>query len=634
MPKHHSFIHGVFSALWPAAALAVASPIPAYTQVSAQYIGRLGFTDARHTRSDGFQSSTVTAISNGGYTVGTSQRFASSSNSDQSAWMGGPLGGTKAIGFYDAAHTDDLGRHFSRVVKLSRSGRAIGLSARYDGGSRQTGRTAWLASWGGGTRRVGIYADDPQPLPGTGYANDVFDLNEAGQSIGIASFSDGQYAWVADVNGTTRAIGLMDAAHMSPGQAPFSTPVALNASGTAVGVSEWSGGRAAWLQPKRADVPARVIGIYDTEHTAQDGRVTNDVIALNEHGYAIGYAVREEVGSADTYYHHDAWVSTPAGETRSIAYGAPKIITNSNLVGGDEDFVFAPGNPWIYDIDSDTLRYFFARDGSGSGAYIAGLTEDGVAIGGIAPREFPSSTVWLAPAGAAPVGIGFYDVEHNGGGKGYYLSSIIAIAKNGLTVGTSRQMLSETQVEGMTAWIANPVTAATYRIGLYDAVHSGATRPADVGPNSFASHVSVPTHVTRTRFAAGYSTRFHGDDTAEGQTAWVYNSAAGRYATFDLSVRASDGYSYSRVNALLENGIAVGTYTKFAEDGTDLGDRAFVWVTGRGAYDLGAVLDVDPESAGWDYLASGIVVNESGVIAGHGVPLSSTSQGVYLVRLE
>ena len=547
--------------------------------------------------------------------------------------MGSPLGGTKSIGFYDAAHTASIGRHFSRVVKLSRSGRAIGLSARYDGQVEQTGRTAWIASWGGGTRRIGLYLDSPTTVEGA-FWNDVFDLNEAGQSIGIARFADGQHAWVADVYGATRAIGLMDEAHMSAGRAPFNTPVALNASGTVVGNTEWSGGQAAWLQSKRADVPARLIGIYDEKHTLPDGTVDNGVFALNAHGYAVGYARYGEELEGYTYRYDDGWVSTPAGETILIADGVARFITNSGLVAGYSRFEYSGGYPWIYDIATGTLRTLYRDPSQGGGSYPDFLTEDGVVIGRFSGgQRYASHLAWLAPAGQEPVLIGIYDDEHDGGSSwSYYETSSVAIASNGLTVGTSRQM----HTGGMTAWVASPATAQTDRIGQYGGVYDGAVHEVDKGwyVLSSVTHASLPTHVTSTRFVAGYSLRYHGDDVPEGRTAWIYNGAAGRYATFEFSVRPSDGYAYSMVRVLLENGIAVGTYTKFADDGTDLGDRAFVWVTGRGAYDLGSVLNVDPETVDWDYLASGIVVNEDGVIAGHGVPLDSTSQGVFLARLN
>lgn len=626
MNTYRLIVHRALRALLVAPTVVVLSALAVCAQVSADYVGRQGFTDPRHTRSDGYQESAVTAISDAGYTVGTSKRFASGSHADQSAWMGSPYGGSRAIGLYSGAHKDASGRHFSRVVKLSRSGRAIGLSARYDGGVPQTGRTAWIASWVGGTRPIGLYFDSPAPVPDARF-NDVFDINEAGQSIGIATVPWGQHAWVADAHGVTRAIGLVDEAYMSPGQAPFNTPVALNASGTVVGHTEWSGGQVAWLQSNNPGLPARRIGLYGGKYIAEGGRVDNGVRAVNEHGYAVGYARYGEEMEGTTYFYDDAWVSTPAGETTRIADGVARIITNSGLVAGESRFEYAPGNPWIYDINTGALRYLF-DGGDRLGIYF--VSEDGVVVGGGA-----FGVTWLAPAGQSGVFIGFFDLAYDGGGAGNSNidSSIVAIAPSGLTVGATELK----RASGKTAWMASPITAQTQRIGLYGGIYDGAIHEEDRGDGvmrTFTSHTSEPTHVTRSRFAAGYSLRLHGDDVAEGQTAWIYNADADRYATLEFSVRPSDGYAFSQVHALLENGIAVGTYTKFAEDGTDLGDRAFVWVTRRGAYDLGSVLNVDPEAVGWDYLASGIVVNEAGVIAGHGVPYDSTSQGVFLAKLD
>jgi hypothetical protein len=217
--------------------------------------------------------------------------------------------------------------------------------------------------------------------------------------------------------------------------------------------------------------------------------------------------------------------------------------------------------------------------------------------------------------------------DYNLGAPGAVASAIVAYSTEGVAVGYSLGGYNEGY--GQVAWIASPVTRQTYVIGLQDQIYRNLSNEQGVS----GTH-AMPTQVTRSKFVAGYNVRYHGDYGPEGQTAWVYNSPAGKYAKLEFSVRASDGYAFSQVNQLLENGIAIGTYTKFADDGTDLGDRAFVWITHRGAYDLGSVLDVDPETVGWDYLASAIVANEAGYIAGLGLPYESVSQGVFLTRLS
>ena len=606
-----------------------------HAQIAADYEGRLGFRDPRHTGEAGFQWSAVLGISDAGYTVGASERFVGTPDvaypdlTDLSLWMGNPWGGSRSIGFYDATHTSATGYHFSELVAFTRHGFALGQSQRFHGAPVVRGLSAWVAGPSGPTRRIGLFYDEEPPLPDGTVVNIVIAANDAGQSIGYAPTHRGQAAWQANPDGSTRRIGFYDAAHTAPSAQPHNTPVAINSSGTAIGYTTAGENSWAWVQRKNGG-PVEQIGLYDAAHTNAEGIVVNRAVAMNDRGQVIGTVRRGEPAFDDTYAFAP-WVWTPGGggtiplDTGNFTGGSAYLITNSGLVGGSEMSInmFSYARAWVYDTNTGERRFVgFSGEEDGPPDSLVALTESGVAVGRSSP--YRGALCWMALPGQPTQRIGFYDGGYYWGPS--YRSRVVAVADNGLTIGES----DFTATDGVTAWLASPVDASTRAIGLVDGTYTG----GDV--HDFQLRTSHPTHVTNSGFVAGHSVRYHWDFTEEGQTAWIYNSVKDRYAKFVFSVRPSDGYAHSEVHVLHESGIALGSYTRFAADGTDLGERAFVWVTGRGAYDLASVLDVDPETVGWDYLARGIVVNEQGVFAGHGVPSDAPagSQGVFLARLD
>ena len=619
-----------------AAAVALAALLgagAAQGQLSAELVGRLGFRDARHTGSDGLQWSEVLAISDRGFTVGISERFVGPADPldpealDMSAWMGDPWGGTRSIGLYDAIHTSATGLHTSEIVDFTRSGYAVGHSIRYSDPSGRVGRTAWVAGPDRVTRRVGLYYTGSEPGLSEGWPeNTLIDVNEAGQSVGTVEASTGSFAWQANADGTTRRIGILD---LTAADAEVRhEPVEINPSGTVLGNTTVGPNSIAWVQRKNGGRSVQ-IGLHGEDYVGADNATVNRAVAINDHGVVIGNARRgPPLYPGSDAYLYEPWVWIPVGDTQSLDTDSHDgstalFLTNSGLVGGTQmrEGRSADTRAWIYDIRTRTRRSVGMSDPEWDppDALLA-LTESGIAVG--VNNRHRESRCWMALPGQPAQRI---DPTGPAYDWGMVQSAwVVGVAANGYTIGTSRM----TATGGQSAWLASPADASTRLIGLADGTYTGGSK------NGHDLRTSVPTHVTSSGFVAGYSLRYHWDFTAEGQTAWVYNSEKDRYVKFVFSARPSDGYAFSQVHALLENGIAVGSYRKFGDDGSDLGDRAFVWVTGRGAYDLGSILDVDPAEAGWEHLARGVVVNAAGILAGHGVPAESASQGVFLARLE
>lgn len=608
------------TALAAALIVALTAPVLVAAPPEADYIGRLGFRDPKHTRyNDGYQASTVLGITPSGYTVGESDRFFGSANpnglEDRSAWMANPWGGTRSVGLYDSAHKSSTGFHTSSIELFTRSGKVAGHSTRYEGQSDRRGQSAWIADWSGGTRRIGLYYDGAAPLADGSRFNQIVSLNELGQTIGIALVENGQSAWFASPDGSTRPLGFYDAAHTTPGAAPHNTPVVLNPSGTIVGNTQFSNTQVAWLHSKNGG-PAIQIGLYDAEHHTPELPGWNTVVDLNIRGRAIGTA--RQVNSE--YGYVDGWLRHPDGTMHLFSGGPTKrtevfAITDSDLVAG------TTGNPggttgWVYDIKTGTTTNVGLPDWEVA-AYntVLALTENGVAVGKMSYYGNADDFLWLAPRNGPTYQIGL-DLQLSKFSPA--LNTVADINDAGYVVGTSGRTRSR-------AWIASPVTGQTYTIGLFDAQHTGLD-------NTQAHAVS---QVTNSLFVAGYSVRYAADGTTPvGQTAWIYNSPAGAYARFDISVRPSDGYSYSEIRHVTENGTAFGMYRLYDDEGTYQGERAFVWMTKRGVRDLGDALDIDLAAAGWDHLEDAVVGNEAGYIAGQGKATEGDADGVFLVRTE
>ena len=97
---------------------------------------RLGYFDAAHSRDDGYQSSSATFATESGYVAGNSQRFDGTTDIGTSAWLY-EVGATTTtrLGYFDAAHTRNDGFQSSTVSFLTESGYAAGVSGRYAGAS-------------------------------------------------------------------------------------------------------------------------------------------------------------------------------------------------------------------------------------------------------------------------------------------------------------------------------------------------------------------------------------------------------------------------------------------------------------------------------------------------------------------
>ena len=269
---------------------------------------RLGFVGSEYTASDGGQMSEPRALNDAGQVIGWSYRYSGSTNVGQSAWLY-DAGTTIRLGYTDAAHTGSDGYQYSEARAINTAGQIVGYSWRPSNGKS----TAWLDDQGTMTR-LGLIDPNYSSLDSS-TADSINAAGQViGQSAyGIASSPYyGADAWLYDGGVTTR-VGLTDAGHTRNDGWKVSQASSLSEAGGVAGFSyRYSGGtntgQSAWVYD--GSVTTR-IGLTDTLHTrSSDGYQDSapeipSKTPLNNAGQVIGRS-RRYVGAAEA--GQSAWL--------------------------------------------------------------------------------------------------------------------------------------------------------------------------------------------------------------------------------------------------------------------------------------------------------------------------------------
>ncbi len=103
------------------------------------------YNDSQYTKaSTNTQSSTVTNVTESGYAVGYSLRYAGESDMGTAQWVAKAATGiTTRVGVFDAQHTRADGYQTGEITALTEQGYVGGYSERYNGVA-DAGRTSWL----------------------------------------------------------------------------------------------------------------------------------------------------------------------------------------------------------------------------------------------------------------------------------------------------------------------------------------------------------------------------------------------------------------------------------------------------------------------------------------------------------
>jgi hypothetical protein len=155
--------------------------------------------------------------------------------------------------------------------------------------------------------------------------------------------------------------------------------------------------------------------------------------------------------------------------------------------------------------------------------------------------------------------------------------------------------------------------ASTLDIGLTGAEH---TRN-DGYKYSYANYLNEAGQ------AAGYAERYNGGSTYLGRSAWFYDDDLNQtFEAPELSVR-TDGYAYSRIQYLGDDGLALGYYELYSGM-TYMGSRALAFTVADGWQELGLLVDGGLAFNGWQYLANAYYANGAGQILGNGLRTTQT----------
>ena len=362
----------------------------------------IGLTGAEHTRNDGYKWNVASRLNEAGQVLGGSQRFNGGSNPlGQSVWL---FDGTSTfdIGLTGAQHTSSDGSKWSFGLQLNEAGQVTGYSWRYNGGSTELGRSAWLYD---GTSTIDIGLTGAEHTRNNGYkSSQSQQLNEAGQVRGFSvrynggSTDLGQSVWLFDGTSTI-VIGLTGAEHTSSDGYKISVGQHLNEAGQVRGYSwRYNGGstelgQSAWLYNGTSTID---IGLTGAEHTRNDGYKYSQGLQLNEAGQVRGSSNRYNGGSTDL--GQSAWLFdgtstidiglTGAEHTRSdgYKYSYGGLITNSGYVMGYSDRYdganYHGQDAWVYDplLGTVALQLSVRSDGFAY-SHAAFLSEEGVALG-------------------------------------------------------------------------------------------------------------------------------------------------------------------------------------------------------------------------------------------------------------
>jgi hypothetical protein len=560
-----------------------ASATPAYS------IQPLGFSDAEHTSNSGLRINSVTELNEAGHIVGYSSRFDDGADEGESAWLYDGRTTIK-IGLIDAEHTridgyKESNHHLdSHPGVLNEAGQVIGYSKRYPAtGFSELGASAWLYD-GATTIKLGFW--DAEHTRNDGYKSSVpLQLNEAGQVVGYSgrynngSVNLGLTAWLYD-GATTIEIGLTGAEYTDEDGRQAAEPVDLNQWGRVVGQSRRYNGDSrsdyisTWLYNGTTTID---IGPSDAEHTDFEGNRHSVPIELNDAGRVIGNASRYNGGNS-------AWLYDG---TTTVKIG---------LVGSEH-------------TQTGDFKWSEARELNEAG-YVVGTSRR---YSGTASR---GTSAWLYD-GTTTINIGLTDLEHTRS-DGSKTSGITKLNEAGQVIGLSSRYNGGTIPLGVSAWLYDGAT--TIDVGLTGAEHTN----DDGAKNSRALRLNDAGQVT------GFSTRYNGGTSQLGQDAWFYDPELDQTFSLQFSQR-SDGYAYSSVGYLGEDGLVLGTYNLYDELDNSLGSRVFSFTVADGLRDLGSLVDGGLAANGWDRLVYASYSNGLGQIVGEGKQPSQAPELVYLL---
>lgn len=293
------------------------------------------------------QRSSVLFLSESGFVAGESERYAGNVTAGSAAWVADiATGTTYRVGFTGSGYTSTFrGIQESSVKGLSENGYAAGYSRRYSGSS-SIGFAFWAANVStGSTVRVGLYSSPEFTGANNRQSGEIDGMTKAGRIVGYSFRYNGgeevgKAPWVAQAaTGETVRIGLHGTPEFTSSATGTQYSETVTYSETHVaGVSQRydgssANGQAAWLTEMATGVTSR-LGLTDGQYTSATGYQFSTIARLTP-DYVEGSSTRFEIGHGDssTAWLYDLSEGELVAFDHAVGFGGEFAFSYSYLNG-------------------------------------------------------------------------------------------------------------------------------------------------------------------------------------------------------------------------------------------------------------------------------------------------------------
>ncbi len=391
------------------------------------------------------------------------------------------------------------------------------------------------------------------------------------------------------------------------------------------------------------------IGLSGATYTGSAGMQQSGNDFQNDAGQVAGVSVRYT--GVSTYKGQNSWVYNPVSNTTvqtgltGAAYTGSagfQFIVNSfqndagQVAGLSWRYTGVSTNngrnTWVYNPVSNTT----VQTGLTGAAYTGstgrqesfnGLQNDAGQVAGLSWRYTGVSTnngrnTWVYnPISNTTVQTGLTGAA-NTGSAGFQQSFNELQNAAGQVAGSSQRYTGVSTDNGQNTWVYNPISNTTVQTGLTGAANTG----------SAGFQQSFNTFQNAAGQVAGFSRRYTGVNTNNGQDAWYFDPITSITSAIIGSIRTADSFASSTPTILTEAGYLLGNYQFFA-GGIGAGEqRAFIFRPDLGLTDLGNLVSGGLTANGWSTLQNPVFSDALRTIVGHGHVNGQTSgQSVFVM---
>ncbi len=353
-------------------------------------------------------------------------------------------------------------------------------------------------------------------------------------SVGTATSTHAQWIPNYQVYSIQR-IGFYGPEHTAINGLQVSTPLRYSASGRVAGLSRrylaptLDYGLDAWVWNGEATLQ---VGLTGQGYTGSTGRQSSMVEFINDAGHAAGYSELYS-GSSSTPNGRDAWVWDGTTTARIGLTGT----TYTRTSGGR----------------------FSTPLFQNSTGQVVGLSDPYSSGGALNGRHM---WVWN---GTTTARVGFVGGVYTGSAGREY-SDVTHQNNSGQVVGWSSRYTGVSSSLGRDSWVWN--AGVSTQIGLTGGAYTGTS----------GTQYSQPVAQNAFGQVLGYSTRYSGAMTSNGQDAWIWNGGATtQIGLTGVDYTGNAGFRSSEPLFLNQGGFGVGYSSRFSAGGLSMGRDSWIW---------------------------------------------------------